>query len=502
MGRALDKALELGLTGLESLLQRRDLLPAVARGHCCQTDQTDKWRRNFPDERIVSGSGDRTVRLWDATTGLQRHVMGGHTDHVITAVFLRDGRSILSSSYDRTVRLWDAETGAERRIFNLENLGFLPLSFAFPPDGRIIACGLAQLSIQVLHTLDGTELGDQHHVLPGHEGRVQSVAFSSDGQHVVTSSTTERTVRMWDATTGLQVHVMNGHEDSVCAITFSPNGQRIASASEDGTIRVWDAETGAHVHTMSEHEDTVNAVSFSPDSQFIVSASRDHTVRVWDAVTGHCRHVLTGIENGHSQPVNNVVFSLDGHCIASGSEDNKIQIWDTTSYTQQHVMCGHTDPVWPIAFSLDGRLLVSGSEDNTVRVWDVTTGAQRHVMKGHTKGVYSVRFLYDNNYIVSHSWDGTTRVWITETGEPLKAPWPQQETQDRVDQHPAVTHPLFNINNDGWISRLNMEGVWQRVCWIPPDRQGSLNAWASSGQRVFIGAGSGVITILDFSHVA
>jgi hypothetical protein len=49
MGRALDKALELGLTGLESLLQRRDLLPAVARGHCCQTDQTDKWRRNFPD---------------------------------------------------------------------------------------------------------------------------------------------------------------------------------------------------------------------------------------------------------------------------------------------------------------------------------------------------------------------------------------------------------------------------------------------------------------------
>jgi hypothetical protein len=60
MGRALEKALELGLTGLESLLQRRDLLPAVARGHCCQTDQTDKWRRNFPDAKRLWNGGSQS----------------------------------------------------------------------------------------------------------------------------------------------------------------------------------------------------------------------------------------------------------------------------------------------------------------------------------------------------------------------------------------------------------------------------------------------------------
>jgi hypothetical protein len=122
-------------------------------------------------------------------------------------------------------------------------------------------------------------------------------------------------------------------------------------------------------------------------------------------------------------------------------------------------------------------------------------------MEGHTHWVYSVSFLSNNKYTVSRSWDGTTRFWNTATGEPLTAPWPQQETQARSDQHSAVTHPLFNIDNDGWISRLNMESVWQRVCWIPSDRR-SDRVWASSGERVFIGAESGVITILDFSHVA
>ncbi|MEZ4705726.1 MAG: hypothetical protein R3A44_00890 [Caldilineaceae bacterium] len=142
--------------------------------------------------RIVSGSADSTVRIWDADSGDQLAQLDGHSSWVNAVAFSPDGQRIVSGSADSTVRIWDADSGDQ----------------------------LAQLD--------------------GHAGSVYAVAFSPDGQRIVSGSD-DRIVRIWDADSGDQLAQLNGHAGSVYAVAFSPDGQRIVSGSDDRTVRIWDA---------------------------------------------------------------------------------------------------------------------------------------------------------------------------------------------------------------------------------------------------------------------
>ena len=144
---------------------------------------------------IVTGSSDKTIRIWDSETGV---VVGGalkgHTSSVNSVAYSPDGQHIISGSSDNTIRIWDAETGA--------------------------AVGKP---------------------LEGHTSPVMSVAYSPDGQHIISGSYDE-TIRIWDAETGAAVgKPLEGHTERVGFASYSPDGQRIASGSDDCTIRVRDA---------------------------------------------------------------------------------------------------------------------------------------------------------------------------------------------------------------------------------------------------------------------
>jgi WD40 repeat protein len=167
-----------------------------------------------PDgKRIVSGSDDKTLRLWNADTGqpigqpmtaqrpgaaLPVDVFGGRNagpadpDAVASVAFSPDGHRIVSGSYDNTVRVWDADTG---KPVGQPLTGHIMavLSVAFSPDGKLIASGSMDNSVRLWDAVTGRPVGQP---LPGHTAFVFSVVFSPDGTTIV-SGGGDNTLRVW-----------------------------------------------------------------------------------------------------------------------------------------------------------------------------------------------------------------------------------------------------------------------------------------------------------------
>ncbi|KAF8181255.1 WD40-repeat-containing domain protein [Mycena galopus ATCC 62051] len=369
--------------------------------------------------RIVSGSYDNTVCIWDAETQTQIGApLEGHTSEVSSVAFSPDGTRIVSGSYDKTVRVWDAETQTQIRA-PLEGHTSAVTSVAFSPDGTRIVSGSNDNTVDVWDAETQTQIRAP---LEGHTSGVWSVAFSPDGTRIVSGSI-DNTVRVWDAETQTQIRApLEGHTSAVTSVAFSPDGTCIVSGSIDNTVRVWDAETQTQIRAPLEgHTSGVTSVAFSPDGTRIVSGSYDNTVRVWDAETQ--TQIRAPLE-GHTNLITSVAFSPNGTHIVSGSIDNTVRVWDTETQTQIRApLEGHTSAVTSVAFSPDGTRIVSGSYNNTVHVWDMETQTQiRAPLEGHTSAVRSVAFSPDGTHIVSGSYDNTVRVWDTETQTQIRAP--------------------------------------------------------------------------------
>ncbi|KAG8780670.1 hypothetical protein FRC15_009348 [Serendipita sp. 397] len=367
-----------------------------------------------PDGRwVVSGSSDKTLRIWDVETGQQYgSSLEDHHGQVQSVAFSPDGRRIVSGSFDKTVRIWDVETGQQHGPSLVGHDGWVQ-SVAFSPDGRRIVSGSSDNTVRIWDVETGRQHGPS---FKGHDGWVQSVAFSPDGRRIVSGSS-DHTVRIWDVETGRQHGPsLEGHNGWFQSVAFSPDGRRIVSGSEDKTVWIWDVETGKkHGPSLEGHNGWVQSVVFSPDGQRIVSGSEDKTVRIWDVEAGQQHGPSLG---GHDGLVSSVAFSPDGRRIVSGSYDKTVQIWDLKT-GQQHgpSLEGHDGWVQSIAFSPDGRRIVSGSSDKTVRIWDVETGQQHGPsLEGHNDLVQSVAFSPDGRRIVSGSSDHTVRIWNVETG--------------------------------------------------------------------------------------
>ncbi len=157
-----------------------------------------------PDSRrVVSGSWDRTLKVWDTATGQELFTLKGHTDILRDVAYTPDGRQIVSGSDDRTLRFWDAATGKQTRTIEAN------------PDG------------------------------------VRSLAISPDSKRIA-SGGERNTLKVWDLATGHEIFTLDGHTErkvkaEIYSVDFSPDGRQFISAERDRVLEIWDSATGREI---------------------------------------------------------------------------------------------------------------------------------------------------------------------------------------------------------------------------------------------------------------
>jgi WD40 repeat protein len=392
-----------------------------------------------PDGRwILSGSEDRTARLWDAATGGAILTLQEHTDAVHAVRFSPDGQRLLTGGKDGTARVWEAATGKE--LLRLTGHKDAVNAVAFSPDGARIATGSDDTTARLWDATTGKELlslqlhasmvSEPHgpnsaavrgtSALRGHTAPIYAVAFSPDGQRLLTGGA-DNTARLWDLSTGEEIGILQGHGGPVLSVAFSPDGQQLLTGSVDQAAKLWDAAVTSErpeqmVLNFKAHGDVIGSVAFSPDGRRLVTASWDHTARVWDAATG--RELLA--LKGHRDYVNCAAFSPDGQRIVTSSDDGTARIWEARTGRALRTLTAHPSRVGSAAFSPDGQRIVTGCwADDTAKVWDAITGRELLTLRGHTDGVACAIFSPDGRRIVTGGADHTAKVWDAATGKEL-----------------------------------------------------------------------------------
>ena len=370
-----------------------------------------------PDgRRIVSGSDDGTIRVWNPENGAELSILHGHEGAVTSVVYSPDGQRIASADC-RASRLWDAETAAELAVLR----GYACV--AFSPNGQWLA-GTSEDG--VIGFWDG-EADSAVLVLP--EGKAAVIAFSPDGSEIVGGSG-KGSIRVWSLKSADKVAGFRACEGAIRSIAYSPDGQRIAIGTTGG-VRLLTGERcnergiGAdYLGILQDQrvggETRVNGVAYRPDGRRIASGSEDGAIREWDAETG----ALLAVLRGHSDSVRSVVYSPDGRRIVSGSEDRTVRVWDTEGAAEATVLRGDEGSITSVAYSPDGqRIAVANSwslQQYTARVFGVESGTEVAVLSAYGDAVRSIEFSPDGRRIVGGSEEGKVHVWDAQTYKRLE----------------------------------------------------------------------------------
>ncbi len=319
--------------------------------------------------RLASAGQDGTVELWDAVGTREPLTLVGHGEkgpanvynpagHVYAAAFCRDGRELVTGSNDRTLKLWDVELGMATHTWRGHSDRVRGL--AVSSDGRRVASASDDRTVRVWSFPDGESLL----TLRGHASEVLGVAFNPAGTRIA-SAGRDNSLIEWDAENGAPIRTLLGHKSPVCCVAYSPDGHALASGGSDKAVRIWDLETGQERTALSGHAASVRAIAFSPDSRHLASGSADNSVILWDLASGDKLSL-----QGHTAQVSGVAFSPDGRRLASSGFDHSVRIWDTSTGQQLLVFDGFDWEMNSVAFSPDGSQIAAAGDHGNTTVWD------------------------------------------------------------------------------------------------------------------------------------
>lgn len=286
--------------------------------------------------QILSASRDKTLILWELTRddennyGVPKRCLTGHNHFVSDVVMSSDGQFALSGSWDKTLRLWDLNAGITTRQFVGHTKDVL--SVAFSADNRQIVSGSRDNTIKLWNTLGQCKYTIHDEC---HSEWVSNVRFSPNTQNpIIVSCGWDKMVKVWNLTNCKLKTNHYGHTGYLNTVTVSPDGSLCASGGKDGKAMLWDLNEGKHLYTL-DGGNTINSLCFSPNRYWLCAATGP-SIKIWDleskSVVDELKPEVISVNGKAKQSADciSLAWSADGQTLFAGYTDNLIRVWQVT----------------------------------------------------------------------------------------------------------------------------------------------------------------------------
>lgn len=444
--------------------QKKELKVIVQGGHYAPVTTIDY---SVDGKFIITGSYDKTIKLWETSTGREVRTFNGHTQPLSNVKFSPDGTKILSVAFDKRALMWEVKSG--KLLLVLKDSLDEIRNAIFSPDGNQILTGGHQTNA-ILWDLKGQRIKEFHQKPSTCYQCIPSLQFSKDGKRIITGSG-ERTAILWDVATtdtiatyhytrgacsscpgnaslsfneelialgegGGKLSIIDVKSDKVLttilededykSVQFSPDNKLVAAViGYRGVLKVWEVKTGKEILSI-KNEKGIKDIIFSPDGKNIAAANTNGTASIWNFHTQENVLDLKGIVNRPPTPrlnesqvyylskLNEVRLSPDGNTLAFFKRSKNAVLWDMNAGKASKKLVGHEELVTCLSFSPDNKIVATGSLDRDIILWNMETGQLIKRLEGHSGMLFSVEFSADGKQLVSNSWDGTSVIWDVE----------------------------------------------------------------------------------------
>ena len=339
----------------------------------------------FDEDKIITGSDDCLIHVYDTKSGRLRTKLEGHEGGVWALQY--EGNILVSGSTDRSVRVWDIQKGICTQTFYGHTSTVRCLQILMPSDtGKVedgkpvmmpakplIITGSRDSQLRVWRLPEagsrryiqtGPPANDDQcpyfiRILAGHTHSVRAISAYAD---TLVSGSYDSTVRVWRISTGEQLHVFHGHSQKVYSVVLDHKRNRCISGSMDSLVKIWDLDTGACLYTLEGHSLLVGLLDLRDER--LVSAAADSTLRIWDPETGKCKSTLMA----HTGAI--TCFQHDGRKVVSGSEKT-VKMWDIHTGECIQDLLTDLSGVWQVKF--DQRRCVAAVQRGNLTYIEVRT---------------------------------------------------------------------------------------------------------------------------------
>ncbi|KAE9976136.1 hypothetical protein EG328_002830 [Venturia inaequalis] len=357
----------------------------------------------FDGDKIITGSDDTHIHVYDTKTGREIKRLIGHEGGVWALQY--DGNTLVSGSTDRSVRVWDIAKGRCVQQFHghtstVRCLVILkPTKVGETSDGRPIMMPKVPLIItgsrdSNLRVWKLPQPGDRSimqqspilnenenpyfiRVLSGHSHSVRAIAAHGD---TLVSGSYDSTVRVWEISTGDLKHRLGGHTAKVYSVVLDHERNRCISGSMDNTVRVWDLGTGSQLYSLDGHTSLVGLLDLNYGR--LVSAAADSTLRIWDPENGHCKSTLSA----HTGAI--TCFQHDDQKVISGS-DRTLKLWNVKTGECVKDLLTDLSGVWQVKFN-DRRCVAAVQREQSTYIEVLDFGAARDGVQSDRRGCRTV----------------------------------------------------------------------------------------------------------------